>query len=103
MNIVLTQQDADFILKFIRTDLTVLQTNHNNTEQSYERLNKTLEKHKDFASTILYQSIKDTADTLMKESNRSNEKLIKELEKCIELLTVGSEVCSNWLSQFYSI
>ena len=95
MNIVLTPQDADFILKFIRTDLTVLQTNHNKTEQSYKELNKILEKHKDLAGTILYQNIKDTADTLMKESSRSNEELIKELEKCIELLTVGSEICEN--------
>jgi len=93
MNIILTQQDADFILKFIRTDLTVLRTNQNNTEESYERLNKTLEKHKDLAGTILYQSIKDAAYTLIKESSKSNKELIKDLEKCIELLTVGSEVC----------
>ena len=95
MNIVLTQQDADFILKFIRTDLTVLQTNHNKTEQSYDELNKILEKHKDLANIPLYQVIKETAEDLMKETNRSNGELIKDLEKCIELLTVGSEVCEN--------
>jgi len=93
MNIVLSQQDADFILKFIRNDLSILCANHKKTEDSYKELQQLSEKYKEFSSSPLMQSIKETADVLMKETNESSKELIKDLEKCIELLTVGSQVC----------
>ena len=63
MNIVLSQQAADFILKFIRNDLTILQANHNKTKQSYDKLNKILEEYKDSANVPLYQVIKKKQKT----------------------------------------
>lgn len=90
MNITLTAKDADFILKYLRTDL----------ERVSECTNKIVEKQNRFREQIKESGLEDDcaammlADGLLSESEEmiaESEDIKKDLTKCIELLTCGSE------------
>lgn len=91
MNIVLTQKDADFILKYIRMDARrvderykMLEENEKNLRESCERLNKYEPKTAAMVSDFAKNLGNDVRDELTELKN--------DFSKCIELLTIGSEV-----------
>ena len=91
MNIVLTQKDADFILKYIRMDARriderykMLEENEKNLRESCEKLNKYEPKTAALVS--------DFAKNLGNNARNELTELKNDFAKCIELLTAGSEV-----------
>lgn len=91
MNITLTQADADFILKYIRMDARrveeryeTLQENENNLRKAYEKANLT--------DRAVGNAIMEVAEELSTNVKNDLIELRKDFTKCIELLTVGSEV-----------
>ena len=89
MNIILTQQDADFILKFIRNDLEQLAEVSSELDEKYKKLQSSftdrLKGNKD-AVTIM-----EIARVAAEAMNETTTEMKNDLEKCIMLLTVGSE------------
>lgn len=91
MNIVLTQKDADFILKYIRMDakrvddrFKTLEENEHNLLKSCEQLNKF---EPETASMVT-----EFAKKLGSDVRSDLEELKSDFTRCIELLTIGSEV-----------
>lgn len=87
MEITLTSKDADFILKFIRAELvrlndSALKLNHRQKE--LEAVYKDMKKS-DYGDTIV-QLAKEVSTCV---SDNMNE-VRRDLERCIELLTIGS-------------
>lgn len=90
MNIVLTQEDADFVLKYIRADLEKLSDQLKiNASQCAELRKKCSDKIKD---EPLLQTLMGIADDLKKEVEEGAAVLQSGLERCAELLMCGSEV-----------
>lgn len=90
MNIILTQKDADFILSYIRADLQKI------TETNV----KLVERKKEFVSELEKQGVNadsfagNVAKNLLsfsEELTNTTDKIEKDLVRCVELLTVGSE------------
>ena len=89
MEIKLTSKDADFILKFVRADLQrVCETSaqirgkQSELEEIYEKSDKT-------------ELMKHVLDMARQAGDLVSEDMVKvrhDLERCVELLTVGSEV-----------
>lgn len=89
MIIELKHEDADFILKFLKADLVRVRKNLANIEQDYNKfyayLSKKPEKgREDEVVSNIMSNVKDVVCEHSKE-------LCSDLEKCIELLTIGSE------------
>ena len=88
MDITITQKDADFILRFIRADLKRVVDSSENLRNNYDRLEKSCtENIKDLPEVI---SMMKMATELKKTMDEDNNELRKDLEKCIEILTIGS-------------
>lgn len=91
MNIVLTQKDADFILKYIRMDAQ-------RVDESFESLKKRetelLSKcnSPDVANEPMIRNIMEITTKAGNVVKAEMEELKKDFTRCIELLTVGSEV-----------
>ena len=93
MNIVLTQKDADFILKYIRMDARRLDESLNNLSEHENNIIKSLDNVKKAgANTELAESLFNMAKTIGDDTRNSLIEIQKDFTKCIELLTVGSEV-----------
>jgi len=93
MNIILTQQDADFILKYLRNDLEQVIEASSDLKKKYANLQKlftdNLKKNKDAVTVMKIARV--AAETM----NEATSELQADLEKCIMLLTVGSEVSNG--------
>lgn len=92
MDIVLKQNDADFILKHLRDELESL------CEREKELNNKTNEFKKNISGikegpleALLTKTLLSLSDDIIKETQERKALLLK----CIELLTVGSEVSNG--------
>lgn len=89
MEIKLTSKDADFILKFIRADLqricdtsAKIRGKQSELEEIYEKSEKTeLIKH-------IWDMAKEAGDLVSEDIDNARH----DLERCVELLTCGSEV-----------
>ena len=91
MNITLTQKDADFILKYIRADLQkVTETNVKLVERKKEFANEL--KKQDIREDSFAGSIAKSFLYISEEITNETDAIEKDLTKCVELLTVGSEV-----------
>ena len=89
MNIVLTQKDADFILRFIRQDLERVICSDKDLEYKFTKLKKQHEeklKGDAFADMLI-----DTASRMTRAVNNASTEIRKDLEHCVELLMCGSE------------
>jgi len=90
MNIILTQQDADFILKYIRSDLEQLAEVSSELDEKYKKLQSSFtDRLKSNKDAVTIMEIARTAAEAMSETTTE---IKNDLEKCIMLLTVGSEV-----------
>lgn len=88
MNIVLKQQDADFILMFLRNDLKRIIEADKGLEYKFAKLKKQHETNKGNAFADL---LMDTAAMMTRTVNERSSEVRKDLEHCIELLVCGSE------------
>ena len=90
MEIKLTAKDADFILRFIRSDLQRIVDNSTNLDESWSRLEHSCtDQIKDLP---FVKGLMEVAGDAMKMARSDNDDLRKGLEHCVELLTCGSEV-----------
>lgn len=91
MDIRLTQKDADFILKYIRADLEkITGTNVKLAERKKEFINEL--QNQGVKEDSLAGSIAKNLLFFSEELTNTTDKIEKDLLKCAELLTVGSEV-----------
>lgn len=91
MNIVLTQKDADFILKYIRMDARRVDERYAMLEENEKNLLEScndLDKFDSKAATVISKFAKDLGSDVRNDLDT----LKKDFTKCIELLTIGSEV-----------
>ena len=91
MNITLSQKDADFILKYIRMDARRVDERLKSLKESEERLRdkcKALQLEDDSLAVALLEAASQAGTEVADEMNG----LKKDFTRCIELLTVGSEV-----------
>ena len=94
MNVVLSAKDADFILKFLRADLEKVSECGDNLidkRNKYKEKMGELQLADNCPEMILVNGLIDIADDLIDESEDTK----KDLMKCIELLTIGSEVVNG--------
>ena len=91
MNIVLTQKDADFILKYIRMDARRVDERFKMLEENEKNLAESCKKLSDMQPQTAVL-ISDFAKHLGKDVRNDLEELKNDFSKCIELLTAGSEV-----------
>jgi len=91
MDITLNTKDADFILRFLRTDLERINDSLSKLKDSKDELQKTCEKS-DLKDSRLAQVMMSIADEVATETTDGMEEVKGDLLRCIELLTVGSEV-----------
>jgi prefoldin subunit 5 len=93
MNIVLTPKDADFILKYIRMDARRVDESLNTLSKREENLEKSIDDvKKSGGSTYLAESLFQMAREIGTETKNDLKELQKDFSRCIELLTIGSEV-----------
>ena len=93
MNIILTQQDADFILKYIRSDLEQLAEVSSELDEKYKKLQSSFtDRLKSNKDAVTIMEIAKVATEAMSETTTE---IKNDLEKCIMLLTVGSEVSNE--------
>ncbi len=89
MTIELTREDADFILKYIRDDLTRINQNLDNIDVSYKKfkdsITEDVEKKPEFAAI---NAVMHKMKNIVNENSRA---ICQDLERCVELLTMGSE------------
>ena len=90
MNISLTAKDADFILGFIRADLQRVIDNSANLDESWKRLEASCTDNIKGLSFV--QGLMKIAGDAKEMAVSDNNDIRKNLERCIELLTCGSEV-----------
>ena len=91
MNITLNTKDADFILRFLRTDLDRLNASLDRLLDSREELQKTYDNSA-IKDTKLANVMMDIAEKVTAETKEGMQEVKDDLLHCIELLTVGSEV-----------
>ena len=89
MDIKLTAKDADFILKFIRTDLQRVCETSAKIRGKQTELEAMYEKSEKSDLIKLVWEMAKEAGTLVSEDMTE---IRHDLERCVELLTVGSEV-----------
>lgn len=89
MNIVLKQKDADFILSFIRTDLKQLESSINKLDVKEQNLINSAKKLQDDAVVEIITQLTLEQGNVVKKSLKE---IKDDLIRCVELLTVGSEV-----------
>ena len=89
--ITLSNEDADFILRFLRTDLDTLNNKLNKLSDSREELQKTYNES-EMKGTKLANVMMDIAEKVATEAKNNMQEVKENLLHCIELLTVGSEV-----------
>ena len=92
MNIVLSQKDADFILKYIRGDLERLIVSENSRKEKYEILKQHYNK---IEKDPLIDSLMEAAKDLHEDISEGLSEFHKGQERCIELLMCGSEVSNE--------
>ena len=91
MNITLSHKDADFILKYLRADLERVNKCGSDLTEKRNNYKEKIDKCSSVVSgpeLILANGLIEVADEMLEES----EEIKKDLLRCIELLTVGSEV-----------
>ena len=90
MTITLNQKDADFIIKYLRMELERINEARTDLKSSYSDLQKlyTERLKNNQTATELINFAKEITDF----SNDITKEAKNDLEKCILLLTVGSEV-----------
>ena len=89
MNIVLTQKDADFILKIIRLDLARVVESETDLDNKFAQLQK---HHTENLKDISFANIiMQTATEMTNELKEQHMEIRKDLEHCIELLMCGSD------------
>jgi len=91
MNITLNTKDADFILRFLRTDLDRLNASLDRLLDSREELQKTYDNSA-IKDTKLANVMMDIAEKVTAETKEGMQEVKDDLLHCIDLLTVGSEV-----------
>ena len=91
MNSTLNTNDADFILRFLRTDLDRLNASLDRLLDSREELQKTYDNSA-IKDTKLANVMMDIAEKVTAETKEGMQEVKDDLLHCIELLTVGSEV-----------
>lgn len=90
MSISLTTKDADFILGFIRADLQRVVDNTANLDESWKRLEASCTDNIKDLSFV--QGLMKIAGDARQMAVSDNNDIRKDLERCVELLTCGSEV-----------
>ena len=91
MEITLNSKDADFILRFLRTDLERLNASLNKLLESKDELQKTY-NNSEIKDSRLANVMMDIAEKVTAETKEGMQEVKNDLLHCIELLTVGSEV-----------
>ena len=91
MEITLKSKDADFILRFLRTDLERLNASLNKLLESKDELQKTY-NNSEIKDSRLANVMMDIAEKVTAETKEGMQEVKNDLLHCIELLTVGSEV-----------
>ena len=88
MNIIISQKDADFILKFIRAELKRVSDSSTSLQNNYKRLEKACTE--DLRNLPEVVSMMEMARVLKQTVDENSDELRKDLEKCVEILTIGS-------------
>ena len=89
MEIKLTAKDADFILKFIRADLQRVCENAAKLRGKQSELEEVFEKsEKTELMKQIWKMTKEAGDMVSEDMTE----IRHDLERCVELLTCGSEV-----------
>lgn len=88
--IVLNKKDADFILKFIRMDLRRLNEQEERLKESENRFDESYEKVGGDES-LLGKCLMDLKNEIGKQVKNDFVELKEDFNRCIELLTIGSE------------
>jgi len=88
MNIIISQEDADFILKFIRADLRRVSDSSASLHNNYKKLEKSCTDGLRNLPEVV--SMMEMASVLKKTADENSDVLKKDLEKCVEILTIGS-------------
>ena len=91
MNIVLTPKDADFILKYLRFDLECINEKKEKLEKGKVELRSTYDES-DIKDERMAKYLLDLAEVTADATLKGFDEIKKDLNHCIELLTVGSEV-----------
>ena len=89
--ITLSNEDADFILRFLRTDLEIVNDRLNKLMDSKKELQKTYDDS-EIKDTKLANIMMDIAEKVTADAKGGMQEVRGKLLRCIELLTVGSEV-----------
>ena len=89
MNITLNEKDADFILKFIRSDLEKVILSEKKYNSRFERLKQ---HYTQMERNPVADGLMKVAGVLSNGVNENITDLKKGLEHCIDLLMCGSEV-----------
>lgn len=89
MNIVLKQEDADLILKYIRADLRRVTKAIDEITEKFNELQQSCPIPENSAQAIL---IFNAISEFKKDVFDTSTEVKTDLAKCIELLTIGSEV-----------
>lgn len=88
--IVLNEKDADFILKFIRMDLRRLNEQEKRLKESEDRFDESYEKAGGDES-LLGKYLMDLKNEIGKQVKSDFLEIKEGFNRCVELLTVGSE------------
>lgn len=92
VNITLNEKDADFILKFIRTDLEKVILSEKRHNSKFERLKQ---YYTNMEKNPVADGLMKVAGVLCNEVNENMSDFKKGLEHCIDLLMCGSEVSNE--------
>ena len=90
MNIVLSQKDADFILKFIRADADMIDERYKELNKAENDLRETY-KNGNFNNLDKIKNIMEVSGDLATTVRGHLTELKNDITRCIELLTIGSE------------
>lgn len=90
--VTLSNEDADFILRFLRADLELIEFRMEKLTESKKSLQKTYDTS-EIKNTKLAQIMMDTADKISSQSLKEMQEIKNNLIHGIELLTAGSEEC----------
>ena len=91
-NIILTQKDADFILTYLRADLAKTNENFDLALKKEDEINRRIEKSGELKNSPFTRLIADCIKGISNEYGSLYKQKTDILVKCIELLTVGSEL-----------
>lgn len=90
--ITLAQKDADFILGYLRADLQKTNEQLDFVNKKEEEIFSIYNNNENYKNNQFLQLIMDGVKLKRLEYDTFHKKKIENLVKCIELLTIGSEI-----------